>query len=429
MRATCVYNCIMTTHAQSGRTDRKIDKAAWLNEGPLPELLAVLDGQGEEARVVGGAVRNALLDLPAQEIDVATTAVPQEVVHRVQTAGFKPVPTGIEHGTVTVVVGKTPFEVTTLRQDVETYGRHAKVAFGRDWRADAERRDFTINAFSATRDGTVYDYVGGLADLKARRVRFIGDPKQRIEEDYLRILRFFRFHAAYGTSDHPDREGLIACINCRAGLDALSRERVRMELMKLMVAPHAVPTLIAMSDAGLTLRVLGGVSYLGPFEMMAKVEAALGLAADPVRRLAALGVWVAEDAERLWHRLRLTNAEHERLVSMGEGWRHLASDMSEREQRALLYRLGPLHFTDHALLAWARSHAGANDQAWSDLASLPARWTAPVFPLKAADFMERGVAKGPALGAAMAAAEAAWIAADFPQDEAALKAVADGAVK
>ena len=193
----------------------------------------MLDRDGEEARVVGGAVRNALLGLGADEIDVATTAVPEEVVRRVQAAGFKAVPTGIEHGTVTVVADKIPFEVTTLRQDVETYGRHAKVAFGRDWKADAERRDFTINAFSARADGTVYDYVGGLADLKARRVRFIGDPQQRIEEDYLRILRFFRFHAAYGTSDHPDREGLEACIAGRDGLDHLSRERVRMELMKL----------------------------------------------------------------------------------------------------------------------------------------------------------------------------------------------------
>ena len=419
----------MTTHTTNGRTDRKLKHAAWLTEGALPLLLDVLDGQGEEARVVGGAVRNALLGLPAQEIDVATTALPQEVVHRVQMAGFKPVPTGIEHGTITVVVDKTPFEVTTLRQDVETYGRHAKVAFGRDWRADAERRDFTINAFSATRDGAVYDYVGGLADLAARRVRFIGDPKQRIEEDYLRILRFFRFHAAYGTSDHPDREGLIACINCRAGLDQLSRERVRMELMKLMVAPHAVPTLIAMSDAGLTLRVLGGVSYLGPFENMAKVEAAAGAAPDSVRRLGALAVWVAEDAERLWHKLRLANAEHERLAAMGEAWRRLAPAQGERPARALLYRLGPLHFTDAVLLAWARSQASAHDAAWHALATLPQRWSAPVFPLKAADFMARGVEKGPALGAAMAAAQEAWIAADFPHDGAALAAIVDAAVK
>ncbi|MGH9806085.1 MAG: CCA tRNA nucleotidyltransferase, partial [Terriglobia bacterium] len=192
--------------------------AAWLTAGALPRLLGVLDSDGEEARAVGGAVRNALLGMPIAEIDVATTAVPGEVVRRVSAAGFKPVPTGIEHGTVTVVIGKQPFEVTTLRRDVETDGRHAKVAFGRDWRADAERRDFTINALAVRADGTVYDYVGGLDDLAQRRVRFIGDPAKRIAEDYLRILRFFRFHAAYGTSDHPNHDGLVACIAGRDGL-------------------------------------------------------------------------------------------------------------------------------------------------------------------------------------------------------------------
>jgi poly(A) polymerase len=412
-----------------GRTERKLADAAWLSSGPLPRLLGVLDRDGEEARVVGGAVRNALLGLSADEIDVATTATPEEVVRRVQAAGFKAVPTGIEHGTVTVVCDKVPFEVTTLRQDVETYGRHAKVAFGRDWKADAERRDFTINAFSARVDGTVYDYVGGLSDLKARRVRFIGDPQQRIEEDYLRILRFFRFHAAYGTSDHPDREGLEACIAGREGLDQLSRERVRMELMKLMVAPHAVPTLVSMTDAGLTLRVLGGVSYLASFENMAKVEAAIGANPDAARRLGALGVWVAEDAERLWQKLRLTNAEHARLASMAEGWWRISPRLSEPQARALIYRLGPLHFTDHALLGWARSDATAHDTAWHALATLPQRWTAPAFPLKAADLMARGVEKGPALGAAMRAAEAAWVAADFPEDAAEIAAIADAATK
>src|SRR3954452_4100597 len=176
---------------------RRLD-AAWLREAPLRDLLAVLDGGGEEARVVGGAVRNAILAEPIAEIDVATTALPTEVVRRAQAAGFKAVPTGIEHGTVTVVVHGQPFEVTTLREDVETFGRHAKVAFGRDWKRDAERRDFTMNALSAARDGAVCDYVGGLADVAARRVRFIGDAAARIAEDYLRILRFFRFHAAYG---------------------------------------------------------------------------------------------------------------------------------------------------------------------------------------------------------------------------------------
>jgi poly(A) polymerase len=412
-----------------GRTERKLSDVPWLTAGPLPRLLGVLDRDGEEARVVGGAVRNALLGLSADEIDVATTAIPEEVVRRVQAAGFKAVPTGIEHGTVTVVADKIPFEVTTLRQDVETYGRHAKVAFGRDWKADAERRDFTINAFSARADGTVYDYVGGLSDLKARRVRFIGDPQQRIEEDYLRILRFFRFHAAYGTSDHPDRDGLEACIAGRDGLDQLSRERVRMELMKLMVAPHAVPTLVSMTDAGLTLRVLGGVSYLASFENMAKVEAAIGASPDPTRRLGALGVWVAEDAERLWQKLRLTNAEHVRLASMAEGWWRISPKLSEPAARALIYRLGPLHFTDHALLGWARSDATAHDVSWHALATLPQRWTAPVFPLKAADLMARGVEKGPALGAAMRAAEAAWIAADFPCEGPTLAAIADAATK
>ncbi len=412
---------------RDGVTARKLAGVPWLTGGALPKLLAVLDGDGEEARVVGGAVRNALLDMPSHEIDVATTATPDEVTRRVAAAGFKPVPTGIEHGTVTVVVGDAPFEVTTLRQDVETYGRHAKVAFGRDWRADAERRDFTINAFSVTADGAVYDYVGGLADLAQRRVRFIGDPRRRIEEDYLRILRFFRFHAAYGTSEHPDAEGIAACIAGRDGFDRLSRERVRQELMKLLVAPHALLSLISMADGGLLLRVLGGVGYLGSFEMMAKVEAAAGLNADPVRRLGALGVAVGEDAERLWQRLRLSNVEQARLMAMGAGWRRLSPALGEPARRALAYRLKPQAYTDAALLAWSRAGAGAHDKAWRDLATLPQRWTAPAFPIRAADFIERGVEKGPALGAAMRAAEEAWIEADFPEDDRTVTALVEAA--
>lgn len=408
--------------ADAGRTDRRLD-VAWLKDGPLLRLLAVLDADGEEARVVGGAVRNALLGLDVHEVDVATTAVPDEVVRRVQAAGFKAVPTGIDHGTITVVVDKHPFEVTTLRKDVETYGRHAKVEFGRDWAGDAHRRDFTVNAFSLTRDGAVYDYTGGLADLAERRIRFIGDARQRIEEDYLRILRFFRFHAAYG-HDHPDAQGLAACIAAREGLDQLSRERVRMELMKLLIAPRAGPTLAVMSQAGLLLRVLGGVPDLAGFENMAKAEAAIGLAPDATRRLGALGVIVAEDAERLWERLRLTNAEHTRLSAMAEHWRAFAPQADEAAVRAQLYRLRELHFTDSAFLAWARSPASDHDKAWRTLVTLPQRWTPPVFPLKAADFMARGVEKGPALGAAMRAAEAAWIAAEFPGDAGALDKIA-----
>ncbi|HYC17534.1 MAG TPA: CCA tRNA nucleotidyltransferase [Pseudolabrys sp.] len=409
--------------SQAGRTDRKLGDA-WLTTGALPRLLGVLDCDGEEARVVGGAVRNALLGMPIAEIDIATTAVPDEVVRRVTAAGFKPVPTGIEHGTVTVVIEKHPFEVTTLRKDVETYGRHAKVEFGRDWQADAERRDFTINALSATRDGAVYDYAGGLQDLAQQRVRFIGEPARRIAEDYLRILRFFRFHAAYGTSDHPDPAGLAACIAGRDGLDQLSRERVRMEMMKLVVAPHAVPTLISMTDAGLLLRVLGGVSYLASFENMAKVETAIGAEPNAVRRLGALGVAIPEDAERLWKKLRLANNEHERLASMGEGWGRISPLYGEKAAKALLYRLRPQQFTDRVLLGWARSQATAHDADWLALATLPQRWTAPALPLKAADFMKRGVPQGPALGVAITTAEQAWIAAGFPDDQSALDAIA-----
>lgn len=405
----------------SGRTDRRLD-AAWLKEGALPKLLAVLDRDGEEARVVGGAVRNALLGEPVHEHDVATTAVPDEVVKRVTAAGFKAVPTGIAHGTVTVVIAGQPFEVTTLRQDVETYGRHAKVAFGRDWAGDAHRRDFTINALSVTADGTIHDYTGGLADLAARRVRFIGEARTRIEEDYLRILRFFRFHAAYGHGD-PDRAGLHACIEGRAGLDQLSRERVRMEMMKLLVAARATPTLVVMSEAGLLMQVLGGVAYLAAFEMMTKVEAAAGVEPDAARRLGALGVAVAEDAERLWQRLRLTNAEHARLSAMGAAWRGLSPAHGESAARVALYRLKPEHYVDGALLAWARSQASAHDEAWRGLATLPRRWTAPAFPLKAADFVGRGVEKGPALGAAMRAAEAAWVEQGFPSDVSSLEAL------
>jgi poly(A) polymerase len=406
----------------------RIADAAWLTQGALGKLTAVLDRDGEQARVVGGAVRDVLLGQTPNEIDLATTALPAEVVKRAEAAGFKAVPTGIEHGTITVVVDHVPFEVTTLREDVETFGRHAVVRFGRNWRADAARRDFTINALSLSRDGTVHDYVGGLADLKIRRVRFIGQASARIAEDYLRILRFFRFHAAYGVG-LPDAEGLRASIAARDRLDRLSRERVRMELIKLLLAVHAVPTLAVMAEAGLLEPVLGGVPFLASMSNMTKVEAAGGLAPDAVRRLGALGVMVSEDAERLWQRLRLFNAEHERLASMADGWWRVAPASDEHAARTLLYRLGPEKFVDRVLLAWTRSDASASDASWRSMATLADRWTAPAFPLRAADLMTRGVPKGPRLGAALAAAEAAWIARGFPADKGALAAIADEAAR
>jgi len=406
--------------AQSGE---RIPAVVALTGGAAGRLLAVLDRDGEEARIVGGAVRNALLDEPIGDIDIATTALPDDVVARVEAAGFKAVPTGIDHGTLTVVVAGRPFEVTTLREDVETFGRKATVRFGRDWKADAERRDFTMNALSVRADGTLCDYVGGLADLRDRWVRFIGDPATRIAEDYLRILRFFRFHAAYGHGA-PDAAGLHACIEARAGLERLSRERVRMELLKLLIARGAEPVLWSMAESGLLLPVLGGVVLIPTFAAMQACEQTLGLAPDAIRRLGALAVLVTEDAERLWQRLRLANAEHARLVAMADGWWQVTPHDGEREVRALLYRLGPESFVDRVLMVWAHADAGTSDSGWQALATLPQRWTAPLFPLRAADFIARGIAKGPALGAAMRAAEAAWIDADFPDDPAALAQIA-----
>jgi poly(A) polymerase len=403
-------------------------EADWLRDGASATLLALLDRDGEEARVIGGAVRNALLAEPVGDVDIATTATPDAVIARVEAAGFKAVPTGIEHGTVTVVADGHPHEVTTLREDVETDGRRAKVAFGRDWRRDAERRDFTMNALSVGRDGTIHDYVGGLDDLKARRVRFIGEPATRIAEDYLRILRFFRFHAAYGHGA-PDPAGLAACIAARAHLDRLSRERVRMEMLKLLVAAQAVPVLGVMSEAGLLLCVLAGVPLLASVRKMTEIEAALGLGADPVRRLGALALFTVEDADRLRERLRLANAEHQRLHAMADGWWRVSAEKAEQDGRAALYRLGRERFTDRILLAWARSPAGIADTVWHDLARLPERWTAPDFPLRAADLVRRGVAKGPALGTALRAAEEVWIAADFPTEATDVAAIADAAAR
>jgi poly(A) polymerase len=409
---------------------RVLDNAPWLRSGPAARVLELLNGDGVEARVVGGAVRNALLGIRTGDIDIATTALPDEVIRRAKAAGVKSVPTGIEHGTVTLVVNAQPFEVTTLREDVETFGRKAKVVFGRDWMRDAERRDFTINGLSVDADGVVHDYVGGLEDIAAKRVRFIGDPDRRIAEDYLRILRFFRIHAAYGAGE-PDRAGYLACIGARAGLASLSAERMRMEMLKLMLAGGAVGAVKAMADGGLLQEILGGIAYIGPFDAMISVERVLGMEPNAIRRLGALAVAVTEDAKRLAGRLRLTNNEAKTLDSMGHRWWRLAG-MDEARARRRLYRLGAERYRDRLMLAWARAGVDANaahgQDYWPELASLPERWSAPKFPLKAADFIMRGIAEGPALGHVIALAEDAWLAAAFPIDEPSLAAIADQTV-
>jgi poly(A) polymerase len=402
-------------------TLRRLDHAPWLTSGPSGRVLGLLNSDGEEARVVGGAVRNALLGLSVGEIDIATTALPGDVIRRAKAAGLKSVPTGIDHGTVTLVVDGTPLEVTTLREDVETFGRKARVVFGRDW-----RRDVTLNGLSASIDGVVHDHVGGLADLDARRVRFIGDPDQRIAEDYLRILRFFRIQAAYGRGA-PDRNGYLASIRGREGMAGLSAERVRMELLKLLVADGAPTGVTAMVEAGLMLRILGGVAYTGPFAAMIAIERRLGLPPDAMLRLGALGVAVTEDAKRLTQRLRLSKEETRALDSMGHRWWRLKG-MDEAHARRRLYRLGAPRYRNRMMLAWARDDRSTDADSWQALVTLPDRWTPPVFPLKAADFMARGIAKGPALGHVLTLAEDAWLALDFPMRADAVAAIADQTV-
>ncbi len=397
--------------------------APWLASTPALRVLSILDAAGEEARVVGGAVRNMLLGLPSGEIDIATTATPDEVTRRAQAAGIKAVPTGIEHGTVTLVVGGEAFEVTTLREDVETFGRKAKVAFGRDWAQDAQRRDFTINGLSWSRDGKVHDHVGGLADLATRRVRFIGDPDRRIAEDYLRILRFFRIHAAYGEGA-PDVAARDACIRGRAGLAALSAERVRAEMLKMLVAKGVETAIAAMADGGLLTALVGGVPYRRNLAALVAAEAALGLAPDPLRRLAALCLATDEDAARLASRLRLSKAEARGLHAMADGWWRIGND--EVANRRELYHSDPARYRDRALLAFARSGDDLPD--WRDRIALPDRWTAPQCPLKASDFIARGFAQGPSLGHVLADAERDWIAAGFPMDAEQVAGIADEAV-
>lgn len=404
--------------------DRAGAVARFLAQPVLARLLSALDGDGEETRVVGGAVRNLLLGEPASDIDLATTALPQETMRRGRAAGFKAVPTGIEHGTVTLVAEDESFEVTTLRRDVETDGRRAKVVFGRDFAADALRRDFTINALGLSRDGTLHDYCGGLGDLARRRVRFIGDGATRIREDYLRILRFFRFHARYGVGE-PDTDGLRACIAGREGLAGLSRERVRAELLKLLVAPGVVATIGAMAGAGLIMPVIGGVPQLSRF---AAVVEGGGEGVHPAFRLAALAVSVGEDALRLRARLRLSNEEFDRIERIAralEGLGGRADLPGIAALRHLGYDAG--NDTVAAALVLLKASAGGEDRDCVQQLIAELGRTPP-FLLTGKDVVARGIAPGPRVGQVLEAARRGWIEAGCPASAEAQFALLDAAV-
>ncbi|MGO4707270.1 CCA tRNA nucleotidyltransferase [Microvirga sp. 2MCAF38] len=388
----------------------------------LKRLLDVLNGRGEETRVVGGAVRNALLSRPVSDLDLATTASPDETMRRVEKAGFKAVPTGVEHGTVTVIVDGEPFEVTTLREDVETDGRYAVVCFGRDFRADAFRRDFTINALSVGIDGRLYDYTDGEADLAARRVRFIGDAHARIREDFLRILRFFRFHAEYANGE-PDREGLLAASTERAGLERLSRERVRNELLKLLCARRALETVAVFAEYGFLTLLLGSAVELGRFTRIAEASPRI----PSTGRLAALAVMVEDDAERLRERLRLSNEEQASLVIYGQLLARL-KNAAEVIDAAAMRRLAADYPVESLELVFAATRGEPRPILHDEAAELLAKYAqgevgVPVFPLRGADLIAHNVPKGPKIGELLALARQGWLDQGCPSDEASAKAL------
>ncbi len=382
-----------------------IAAAPFLADPAFRRVIAAIELDGDRARVVGGAVRNTLLGVPVDDVDIATTALPDTVAARVKAAGLKAVPTGLAHGTVTVVSAGRPFEVTTLRADLETNGRHAIVAFSRDWTGDAHRRDFTMNAVYADADGALHDPVGGIADALAGCVRFIGDPVQRIEEDYLRILRFFRFHARYGRGA-LDAAGLAAAVDLAEGIDRLSRERIGAEMRKLMTAPGAVPALAVMDETGILARILPGGGAMTRFSAVIGLSDRYGLPLDLEARLAALAI----DRQALAGALRLSGRENKRLGAIAFWSDALSARLDETTVRLAIVRAGNEVASAALLLAAADRGIEPAD----DLLRLARDFQPPESPVTAARLIAEGYAPGPALGAELRRREAAWIAAGCP---------------
>ena len=408
----------------------RLSGPSFLDDPKVRRIFAVFDGAGEETRAVGGAVRNHLLGVPVHEVDFATTALPGKVVERAKSAGLRTIPTGIEHGTVTVLVDGATFELTTLREDVETDGRRAKVRFGLSFEHDAQRRDFTMNALSVDASGQVFDTTGGLADLAARRVRFIGDARQRVREDYLRILRFFRFHATYGEGD-ADRKAFDAVVSERAGIAGLSRERIRSELMKLMLASRAAEVCATMFGAGILTPMLGGIAIPARLQSLIEIETTRAEAPDTLLRLTALFVLVREDAMRLREALRLSNAEADRAQAAAKALEALHGREAPPEPgllRTFLYLHGREAASDALVLAHAEARAAPDDPAWGSAARFLADTPEPRLPFSGADLLARGLAPGRGMGETLKSLQALWIRAGFPRDPGTLARLLDEAL-
>ena len=373
----------------------RLPSAEWTRRPELAELIAAL-GSGN-ARYVGGAVRDTLLGIEVKDIDIATVLLPAVVMDRLAAKGIRAIPTGIEHGTVTAVLPGGPVEITTLRHDVSTDGRRATVAFATDWREDAARRDFTINALYVDADtNEIFDYFGGLADLSARRVRFIGDARQRIREDHLRILRYFRFQARFG-SEPADAEAESACAELAGTLKGLSRERIGMEFLNLLGLPDPAPTLARMAELGVLAAILPRADVAALARLVTE-EQRQHAAPDPIRHLAALLPPEPSNAEQVAARFRLSGAQKKRLVAAA------GRVSGPKNARELAYHLGREEAMDWLLLEG------------SDIAPL-VDWEIPVFPLKGGAIVARGIAAGPEVARLLLMIEAHWVAEGFPGAE------------
>jgi poly(A) polymerase len=382
-----------------------------------PETMQVMAALGD-ARFVGGAVRDALLGAGVVDIDIAVPMPPSEALARLSAKGIKVVETGLEHGTVTAIAGTHAFEITSLRRDVETDGRHAKIAFTDDWAEDAARRDFTINALYASLSGEIFDYATGVEDLIAGKVRFMGDARKRIAEDYLRILRLFRFHAWYGKGE-IDAEGLRAAAEAKDKLKTLSAERVAKELLRLLEAGNPAPVLRVMAATGILSELLPGALQLPRLERLTELDAEHLFPRDGVLRLAALLPDGGEAAHAAADALKLSNANRTRLEQMLSGDK-IASQLSAQNARRLLYRIGVARFKDKVLLQWAGA-TGVRPGAWRMLLEMADNWQRPRFALTGRDVMQAGVPEGPNVGRLLAQVEDWWMGGDFAADEGALR--------
>ena len=409
-----------------------IGQRPWMTTPQAAAVLDALEARGGPgcARFVGGCVRNTILSRPIDDIDIATTLTPDEATEALMAAGLKAVPTGVEHGTVTAVADGAHFEVTTLRRDVSTDGRRAVVAFSLDWAEDAQRRDFTLNAIYADRDGTLFDPTGrGIADARAGRIVFVGDPMTRIREDYLRILRFFRFLAWYGKGE-PDAKALAACKALRDTLSGRPAERTIKELLKLLSADEPRPAMKLMAECGVLAKIMPFCKDLDQFNGLVEIETSQLFENDAVLRLATLvpedQVSVAKAAESL----RLSNDIRDRLVAAMGKTPRIASWMSPRESRRAVYQIGVRAFTDRVKLAWAKSRRSAANHQWRGLLALGESWAPPPFPLNGDDVINAGVPKGPMVGEVLREVDDWWIDHDFLDDKFSaiekLKAVAQG---